>query len=111
MKHSLTPNEIQFLKAITYSDFYDGRKSVVWDFSVLDDFPIKGKSRSGIIGSLAAKGFINVLEKPKKFIMVDGQKRLNPYYSPDDCGTFEITSTGYEALDERSLITESGYFI
>ena len=111
--NAITEKELVVLHAITVSDFYEnGRESIVWDFSVLDDLPLKGKTRSGVIGSLANKGFIWVTEKEKRYKINEyGQKVRNPYYSPNDYGTFQITEAGYAVLDSMGLIDEDGRFI
>ena len=108
-----TEKEMIMMRAITESDFYEnGRKSIVWDFSVLDDLSLKGKTRSGVIGSLAQKGFIQVTEKNKMYLVNEhGVRYRNPYYSSDDYGTFQITPEGYAALDHLGLIDEYGMFL
>ena len=109
---TLTSLEIVGLESITYSDFYEmGRDSVVWDFSVYDICSLKGKTRSGVFGSLAKKGLIVVTEKNKQFyIDKDGVKRRNPYYNKNDFGTLRITELGYQVLDNHGLIDEGGYW-
>ena len=58
---NLTDLELQALKAITYSDFYEnGRESILWDFSVYNCCPFNGKTRSGVFSSLVQKGLINI---------------------------------------------------
>ena len=112
---TLTPLEITALKSITWSDFYErGRDSVVWDFSVYDDCPLTGKTRSGVFSSLSQKGFVCITEKEKQFYTnKEGIKTRNPYYSKDDLnfGTLSITESGYAALDNLALIDEDGYFL
>ena len=111
----LTTLELQGLKAITHSDFYErGRDSIAWDFSVYDCCPFTGKTRSGVFSSLVQKGIINVSEGEKKFIKKpDGTKVLNKYWSRDgiNFGTINITEAGYSLLDSLNLIDEDGYFI
>jgi hypothetical protein len=109
----ITKLELQGLQTITQSDFYEmGRESIVWDFSVYDICSLKGKTRSGVFGSLAKKELIVVTEKNKQFyIDKDGVKRRNPYYDKNDFGTIYITELGYSKLDEMGLIDEYGYFI
>lgn len=108
----LTKLELQGLQTITYSDFYEqGRDSIVWDFSVYDICSLKGKTRSGVFGSLAKKGLIVVTEKNKQFYTdKDGVKRRNPYYDKNDFGTLRITELGYAELDRLELIDSNGYF-
>ena len=111
---TLTPLEITALKSITQSDFYEnGRESVLWDYSVYDFCPLKGKTRSGVFSSLAQKGFIIVTEKSKRYyIDANGNRTKNPYYdSSCNFGTISITPSGYAALDNLSLINEYGSFI
>jgi len=111
----LTALELQRLKSITHSDFYEnGRDSIVWDFSVYDNCPFTGKTRSGVFSSLVQKGIINVFEGEKKFIKKpDGTKVLNIYWSRDgiNFGTINITKAGYALLDSKNLIDKDGYFI
>lgn len=113
--HTLTEKELILLEYITYSDFYEnGRESCIWDFSLLDILPgtLKGKTRSGVIGSLANKGFLQVTEKSKKFIVDEnGNRKRNPYWSATDFGTFAITEDGYAALDNLKLIDEDGNWL
>ena len=108
----LTKLEIIGLQTITYSDFYEqGRESVVWDFSVYDICSLRGKTRSGVYGSLAKKELIVITEKSKMFYTdADGTKRRNPYYDRDDYGTIYITELGYTELDRLELIDEYGRF-
>jgi len=108
----LTKLEIIGLQTITGSDFYErGRESVVWDFSVYDICPLRGKTRSGVYGSLAKKELIVITEKNKQFyIDADGTKRRNPYYDKNDFGTIYITELGYAELDRLELIDSNGYF-
>ena len=112
---TLTPLEITALLCITHSDFYErGRKSVVWDFSVYDFCPLKGKTRSGVFSSLSQKGFVCITEKEKPYhTNKEGIKTRNPYYSKDDLnfGTLSITESGYAALDNLGLIDEDGHFM
>ena len=112
---SLTELELQALKAITYSDFYEhGRESIVWDFSAYDNCPFKGKTRSGVFSSLVQKGLVNIQEGEKKFIKdQDGNKILNKYWSRDglNFGTIKITTEGYALLDSLNLIDEYGSFV
>ena len=110
---SITELEMEALKAITYSDFYEnGRESVLWDFSVYDACSIPKTSRGGVFASLSTKGIIAIQEGEKKFnIAADGTKTRNPYWSPDAYGTMCITSAGYALLDSLNLIDENGSFI
>ena len=112
---NLTDLELQALKAITYSDFYEnGRESILWDFSVYDCCPFNGKTRSGVFSSLVQKGLINIQEGEKKFIKDEnGNKILNKYWSRDglNFGTIYITKNGYELLDSKNLIDENGSFL
>lgn len=63
---AFTVKELLFLHTMTQSDFYeDGINSVVWDYSVNDDLPYDGKTRSGVISSLAQKNIINVYKKER----------------------------------------------
>lgn len=61
----LTEKEIIFLQQFGKSDFYDGIDSSVWDYSVNENLPYKGKTRSGVISSLEQKGIIWVQKKEK----------------------------------------------
>jgi len=112
---NLTDLELQGLKAITHSDFYEnGRDSILWDFSVYDCCPFTGKTRSGVFSSLVQKGLVNIQEGEKKFIKdKDGNKILNKYWSRDglNFGTIKITTEGYELLDSLNLIDEYGSFV
>ena len=112
---TLTPLEITALKSITWSDFYErGRDSSVWDYSVYDYCPLKGKTRSGVFSSLSQKGFVCITEKERQFYTnKDGIKTRNPYYDKDDLnfGTLSITESGYAALDKLGLIDEDGHFM
>ena len=111
----LTDLEIQALKAITYSDFYEnGRDSILWDFSVYDCCSFTGKTRSGVFSSLVQKGLIHITEGEKKFIKDEnGNKILNKYWSRDglNFGTIYITKEGYALLDSKNLINEYGSFV
>ena len=111
----LTTFELQALKSITQSDFYEcGRGSVTWDFSVYDICPIPSRSRAGVFSSLVQKGIIQITEAEKKYIKnADGTKRLNPYWEPDghNYGTICITENGYIFLDSLNLINEYGNFV
>lgn len=63
---NLTVKEIEFLKAMQASDFYeDGIDSILWDYSVNDLLPYSGKTRSGVVSSLAQKNIIWVTKKEK----------------------------------------------
>jgi hypothetical protein len=111
---SLTNLEITALKCITQSDFYEnGRESIVWDYSVYDYCPLKGKTRSGVFSSLSQKGFVAITEKEKPYtINKDGIRVRNPYYSREcNFGTLMITESGYAALDALNLLNEYGSFI
>jgi hypothetical protein len=111
----LTELEIIALETITRSDFYErGRDSILWDFSVFDICPLKGKTRSGVFSSLSQKGLISVTEKEKQFTTdQNGNKIRNPYYERGgtNFGTIKITQLGYEVLDSKNLINEYGEFI
>jgi hypothetical protein len=111
---NLTDLEIQALKAITHSDYYDGRDSIVWDWSAYDCCSFTGKTRSGVFSSLSQKGIINVSEAEKKFIKDEkGNKILNRYWSNDglNFGTISITEEGYSLLDSKNMINEHGRFV
>jgi hypothetical protein len=111
---SLTNLEITALKCITQSDFYEnGRESIVWDYSVYDYCPLKGKTRSGVFSSLSQKGFVAITEKEKPYtINKEGIRVRNPYYSREcNFGTLMITESGYAALDALNLLNEYGSFI
>jgi len=63
---SLTEKEQVFLKTMSESDFWENDlDSIVWDYSVNEFLPYKGKTRSGVISSLEQKGVINVTKKEK----------------------------------------------
>lgn len=62
---NLTEKEIIFLQQFGQSDFYDGIDSSPWDYSVNDDLPYRGKTRSGVISSLEQKGILLVEKKGK----------------------------------------------
>ena len=112
---TITELEIEALKAITHSDFYEnGRESVLWDYSVYDACSIPSRSRGGVFASLSTKGIITIYEGEKKFnIAADGTKTLNEYWSRDglNFGTMLITQPGYALLDQLQLIDENGFFI
>ncbi len=114
MQNTFTKNELTVLETFTHSDFYEnGRNSVLWDFSVLDILDMKARTRSGVFSSLQQKGFIEVTEKEKMYILDEnGKKTRNPYYhrGEPNFGTYLITLKGYEALDKLELIDEDGYF-
>lgn len=66
IEFNLTEKEIIFLKTMSESDFWENDiDSIVWDYSVNDFLPYKGKTRSGVISSLEQKGVINVTKKEK----------------------------------------------
>lgn len=110
---TLTDLELQALRAITESDFYEnGRDSVPWDFSVYDCCPFTGKKRSGVFSSLVQKGLVAITPKEKKWLVAaDGSRKINQFYSPDNYGTIYITEAGYQLLDEMRLIDVYGRFI
>jgi hypothetical protein len=112
---TLTENELIALKTITYSDFYEnGRNSICWDFSVYDICPLKGKTRSGVYGSLGNKGLIEVTEKMKTYIIDENGNRVrNPYYfrGEPNFGTIKISEDGYKLLEELNRIDEDGNFL
>jgi len=111
----LTDLELIALETITQSDFYEnGRNSILWDFSVFDICPLKGKTRSGVFSSLSQKGLVNITEKEKPYtIDENGNKIRNRYYERGgtNFGTIQITQLGYEVLDSKNLINEYGSFI
>lgn len=111
----ITSLELQGLKAITHSDYYEnGRDSVLWDFSVYDCCPFKGKTRSGVFSSLAQKGLVNISPAEKRFVLDEkGNKIINKYWNPrgGNFGTINITTAGYELLDSKNLIDEYGCFL
>jgi hypothetical protein len=48
------------------SDFYEnGIDSILWDYSVIENLPYSGKTRSGVISSLEQKNIIWVTKKEK----------------------------------------------
>lgn len=110
----LTPLELQALHSITYSDFYEnGRKSIVWDFSVYDGCSIPKRSRAGVYSSLVQKGIIVITERERPHTTdKDGNKIRNIYYERGgtNFGTIRITESGYELLDTLELINEYGEF-
>jgi hypothetical protein len=112
---TITERELEALKSITYSDFYEnGRESVLWDYSVYDVCRLPSRSRGGVFASLSVKGLVNIYEGEKKFIInEDGTKTLNKYWSRDglNFGTMNITPLGYETLDTLGLIDEDGRFL
>jgi hypothetical protein len=112
---TITPLELDALKSITYSDFYEnGRESILWDYSVYDVCSIPSRKRGGVFASLSTKGLIKIQEAEKKFIKnEDGSKTLNKWWSNDglNFGTMHITKEGYEVLDSLKLIDENGNFI
>jgi hypothetical protein len=115
VNQTLTNLELQALKAITYSDFYEnGRESILWDYSVYDCCEFTGKTRSGVFSSLVQKGLIHIQEGEKKFIKDEkGNKIINRYWSRDglNFGTIHITKDGYQLLDTLNLIDEDGRFL
>ena len=113
METNLTPLELQALKTITCSDFYEnGRDSIVWDFSVYEICDIPRRSRAGVYSSLVQKGLIVITEKEKPYTVdAAGNKIKNRFYSREaNFGTIQITETGYALLDEMKLINEHGHF-
>lgn len=114
MEVKLTSLELQALRTITYSDFYEnGRNSILWDFSVYDICTIAKRSRSGVYSSLVQKGFIVITEKERPYILNEkGEKIRNKYYERGgtNFGTIYITPEGYAALDKLNLIDEDGLF-
>ena len=65
---AFTAKELQFLHTMTQSDFYlyeIGVDSVLWDYSVNELLPYSGKTRSGVISSLAQKDIIVATKKEK----------------------------------------------
>ena len=112
---TITPLELDALKAITYSDFYEnGRESVLWDYSVYDVCDIPSRKRGGVFASLSTKGLIKIYEGEKKFILDEnGNKVKNQWWSNDglNFGTMHITPEGYALLDSLKLIDEDGNFI
>ena len=113
--NNLTELELQGLKAITHSDYYEsGRSSIVWDWSAYDCCPFSGKTRSGVFSSLSQKGLIYISEGQKKFIKDEaGNRVLNRYWdrSGHNYGTIYITEAGYALLDSKGLIDSYGRFI
>jgi hypothetical protein len=112
----ITELETAMFKAMLQSDFYDGKGSIMWDFSVYDYCPYKGKKRSGVISSLVQKGFITITESLKKYIKnADGTKDLNPHYHADEpeanYGTIAITQAGHQALETLNMTDQDGYSI
>ena len=111
----ITNLELEALKAITHSDYYEaGRESIVWDWSAYDCCAFTGKTRSGVFSSLSQKGLIYISEGQKKFIKDEnGNKILNKYWdrSGHNYGTIYITKEGYSLLDSKNLINEYGCFI
>ena len=106
-KINLTKNELIAIKSITESDFYDGRGSIQWDFSVYDICPLKGKTKSGTFGSLANKGIISTTHAEKKFNKDENGNRVkNPYWQQDgnNYGTIGITENGFDILIEIGVL-------
>jgi len=112
---TLTELELEALKTITYSDFYEnGRESVLWDYSVYEICNIPSRKRGGVYGSLEKKELVKIQQPEKKFILdKNGNKVLNEYWSRDgmNFGTILITPLGYQVLDNLGLIDENGSFI
>lgn len=117
---TITPLELDALKAITFSDFYEnGREAVVFPdwksyYSVYYACDIPARSRAGIFASLSTKGIITIQKGEKKFIInPDGTKTRNQCWSTDglNFGTICITPAGYALLDSLNLINENGNFI
>lgn len=59
----LTEKEKLFIVAFGQSDYFDGVETKLWDFSVHDYLPYKGKTRSGVVSSLIQKGVISIIDK------------------------------------------------
>ena len=107
MAMTFTKNELIAIKSITESDFYDGRGSVQWDFSVYDICPLKGKTKSGTFGSLANKGIISTSPGEKKYVKDEnGNKVRNKYWDPQgqNFGTVHITEEGFDILIEAGIL-------
>jgi hypothetical protein len=85
---TLTEKELQSLKAIIKSDYYQGVDSKVWDWSVYESLSFKGKVRSGVFSSLTQKGLVEI------------------YFD-----TIGITKQGYELLKEINMVCEKGYLV
>ena len=112
---TLTELEIEALKTITYSDFYEnGRESILWDYSVYEICTIPSRKRGGVYGSLEKKELVKIQQPEKKFILDEnGNKVLNKWWSKDglNFGTILITPLGYATLDKLGLIDEDGNFL
>ena len=89
---NLTSYEIELLKGICNSDYYD-EKNAVWDFSVLDYVDIPKRSTSGVVSSLVKKQMIEVNEW-----------NVNEF-------SYKITESGYKLLRSLSLVDKEGYWI
>jgi hypothetical protein len=88
----ITSLELQILKGITKSDFYEnGQGSVVYGWSVYETCGIPRKSCPGVVSSLVKKGLVGV----------DG--------SGDERALW-ITTLGYDTLTEMGLMNAEGYF-
>lgn len=84
----LTYKELDFIAAFFASDFCEqGEDSIVWDYSVNDFLPYKGKIRSGVISSLEQKDIISVYKKEKG----------------DIAGTYSFTENGKEVLKRYNI--------
>jgi hypothetical protein len=112
---TLTELELEALKTITYSDFYEnGRESILWDYSVYEICDIPASKRGGVYGSLEKKGLVQIQQPERKYLVDEnGNKTLNKWWSRDgmNFGTILITPLGYETLDNLNLIDEHGSFI
>lgn len=83
-----TKMELQFIQMFFMSDFCeDEEDSVVWDYSVNDYLPYKGRIRSGVISSLEQKDIIRVQKKDKG----------------DIAGTYSFTPNGKEILAQCNM--------
>ena len=87
---TLTEKELEVLKGITTSDFYEYENAAVWDYSVLDFLSFSGKTRSGVISSLEQKGLLNVTKKEKG----------------DIAGVFQMTELGFKTFQQATAVVE-----
>lgn len=79
----ITEKEQQFFQAFESSDFFEsGIDSILWDYSVNDLLPYKGKVRSGVISSLSQKELISVYQKERG----------------DIAGTYSLSGKGKEVF-------------
>jgi hypothetical protein len=87
----LTLKEIQFLECYKQSDYYDGMENPVWDYSIHDNLPYAGKTRSGVVSSLSQKNIITVYKKERD----------------DIAGTYQLTAFAINNNEIQAIFNKS----